>query len=157
MVSQNIHLGYSFNWRIVYSIINNMTTELNISAGQDEGLQEKNPNIVAAEKKLKSLLTFLTDSYLESAIKRHTSRLNFWRQENGNDSIGNILPLGTYEFDYIPNILIRAGIRTKAQLVGLNEDQIGEIKGAGAIRKEIVLAMRGLAIAEARERSSQIS
>ena len=127
-----------------------MTTELGISAGQPERLQEKNLNTAAAVEKLNSLLTFSTGSYLKSTIERHRSTLELWRRQHGNDSIISILPLGTFELDHIPNILMRAGIRTKAQLVGLNEDQIGEIERVGVKRKEIILAMRDLAIAEKR-------
>lgn len=73
----------------------------------------------------------------------------------GAEYMGNLLPVNCRKFATIVNLLERAQIHTKSQLIGLSDFDIRELKNVGPEKASYILAMRELAIAEMKQASQK--
>ena len=143
-----------------------MVEKVRRSISEQSGIGEENLTVAQARAKLQKMVE--EDNSGERSLSPKLLRYNIELQESfPENSVVHLLPAEWWAFHRTVNLLRRHKIRTKEQLTAIPDSLIrkgrsskiegGRIRRLGSKTIPFVVAMRYLAIAEARERSSQIS
>lgn len=90
-------------------------------------------------------------------IRNNKVYLRDLSRQYGEDYIGNLLPTDARCFKSVSNILGRNRVKTIGELAGKTEDEIEQMRDVGDMRKNIILALRDVAIAEIEDRQTSAS
>jgi hypothetical protein len=75
-------------------------------------------------------------------------------EENGGQSVFELLPTNFVLYRHLANPLLRSGIFTMQKLADTSEDYLKKMRNVGPVRLKFFKALRNLAIAESRVQAS---
>lgn len=124
--------------------------------GEAQDQESAHEEVARARKEIQRLVDLDNSKYIERygrALSDQVLEGNLDKIKRGNGAfaseyVGNLLPANCHSFGYIINLLARAHLDTKSDLIRLSDTDIIGLRNVSRRRGRFIFAMRDLAIAE---------